>query len=152
MTYLKKEKSVIKFPYLLKELAVDFPNTSFPENLSEKTLNEFGVYSVTEKAVIKNPSKKYVLGTPVLVNGIYEVGYIEQDLTSEELSQKVQRELESIRNIRNSKLRECDYVMLSDSPYKNDLKPWTDYRQALRDITNQADIFNVVWPVKPTEI
>lgn len=27
--------------------------------------------------------------------------------------------------------------------------PWRDYRQALRDITNQADPFAIVWPVAP---
>ena len=28
--------------------------------------------------------------------------------------------------------------------------PWRDYRQALREITNQADPFSIVWPVAPT--
>jgi hypothetical protein len=27
--------------------------------------------------------------------------------------------------------------------------PWRDYRQALREITNQADPFAIVWPVAP---
>ena len=28
-------------------------------------------------------------------------------------------------------------------------QPWLDYRQALRDITNQADPMNIAWPVAP---
>ena len=29
--------------------------------------------------------------------------------------------------------------------------PWRDYRQELRNITNQPDPLNIVWPVPPTE-
>lgn len=28
--------------------------------------------------------------------------------------------------------------------------PWVAYRQALRDVTNQSDPLNIVWPVEPT--
>jgi len=65
------------------------------------------------------------------------------------LNSKNETQLASLRNIRNSYLRECDWVMLSDSPYKNNLKPWEGYRQALRDVTKQADIYNIIWPIKP---
>lgn len=52
-----------------------------------------------------------------------------------------------VRSKRAQILKDSDYTQLSDSP-KNKQK-WATYRQALRDITNQADPSNIVWPVEP---
>ena len=49
-----------------------------------------------------------------------------------------------IRARRNTMLAECDWTQLPDAPV--DAAVWAVYRQALRDITTQADPFNIVWP------
>lgn len=54
---------------------------------------------------------------------------------------------EDIRSQRNTLLAETDWMALSD----NTLTPeWATYRQALRDITEQAGFpENVTWPTQP---
>jgi hypothetical protein len=55
-----------------------------------------------------------------------------------------------IRGLRNSKLSSCDWTMLSDVPLAPSVKTeWETYRQALRDITDQSDPFNITWPTPP---
>lgn len=53
-----------------------------------------------------------------------------------------------IKAKRNTLLAECDWTQLPDVPAVTQLA-WTAYRQGLRDITEQIDPFNVVWPDKP---
>ena len=49
-----------------------------------------------------------------------------------------------IRAERNAKLAQCDWTQLPDAPV--DATIWATYRQELRDITTQADPFNITWP------
>jgi hypothetical protein len=56
-----------------------------------------------------------------------------------------------VRERRNTLLAASDWTALSDvslSPERRE--QWRAYRQALRDITDQADSFNIVWPEPPT--
>jgi hypothetical protein len=52
-----------------------------------------------------------------------------------------------VRAERNKLLAQCDWTQLPDAPA--DAAVWAVYRQALRDITTQADPFNIVWPTAP---
>jgi hypothetical protein len=51
---------------------------------------------------------------------------------------------------RNKLLSECDWTQNRDVSLHNDAE-WAEYRQALRDITDNFDPFveEVVWPEKP---
>jgi hypothetical protein len=50
-------------------------------------------------------------------------------------------------------LNECDWTQLPDSPLTEEKKlEWKVYRQDLRDITNQEDPHNIIWPTKPDGI
>jgi N-acetylglucosamine-6-phosphate deacetylase len=52
-----------------------------------------------------------------------------------------------VRNQRNALLAETDYMALSDVTMSD---AWTAYRQALRDIPEQAGFpASVTWPTKP---
>jgi hypothetical protein len=90
-----------------------------------------------------------------LINGI------RYNLTAEEKAQRDAEELawsngafdramENLRDQRNSKLAETDYLALSDQTLSADMNT---YRQQLRDITNGLttveDVNNVTWPTKP---
>jgi hypothetical protein len=56
---------------------------------------------------------------------------------------------QEIRNKRDFLLKESDWTQLSDVP-KETKEIWADYRQALRDITEQNDFPTAVeFPVKP---
>ena len=61
--------------------------------------------------------------------------------------------LEKVRIKRNGLLAETDYVALSDLQGTLLTTEMTNYRQALRDITNGLDTVekcnNVTWPTKP---
>ena len=59
-----------------------------------------------------------------------------------------QTEWDEVRKKRDALLRDTDFTQLSDSP-KNK-QNWAAYRQALRDITKQADPFNLTWPTPPS--
>ena len=58
--------------------------------------------------------------------------------------------LEEVRIKRNGLIKDTDYLALSDQTLSSDM---TNYRQALRDITNGLDTVekcnNVTWPTKP---
>ena len=52
-----------------------------------------------------------------------------------------------VRSDRNGLLANCDWTQLPDAPV--DAAAWATYRQALRDITDQDNPFNIIWPTKP---
>lgn len=53
-----------------------------------------------------------------------------------------------VRAKRNQLLTASDWTQLPDVLLATK-EAWAVYRQALRDITQQADPFNIVWPVPP---
>ena len=53
-----------------------------------------------------------------------------------------------VRATRSRLLASSDWTQLPDVPLSTK-EAWAAYRQALRDITNQTDPFNIVWPVAP---
>lgn len=56
-----------------------------------------------------------------------------------------------VRLQRNSLIQASDWTTLPDVPLTSEQKAqWAAYRQALRDVTKQADPLNIVWPSAPT--
>lgn len=53
-----------------------------------------------------------------------------------------------VRRERDKLLSASDWTQLPDVPLATKEK-WAVYRQALRDITQQSDPFNIVWPEPP---
>ena len=64
-------------------------------------------------------------------------------LTAYQTAEKWKR----IRNDRNRRLAETDYLSLKDNELSADMKT---YRQALRDVPKQTDPDNITWPSKPS--
>jgi hypothetical protein len=63
-------------------------------------------------------------------------------------AQKDAEQADAVRRQRNELLAASDWTQLPDSPVPS--ATWTEYRQALRDITAQAGFpWNVTWPAKP---
>lgn len=55
----------------------------------------------------------------------------------------------AIRALRTKLLSDCDYTQLPDAPLPHAL--WATYRQALRDIPEQAGFpADIIWPTPPT--
>ena len=71
-----------------------------------------------------------------------------EDSSSETLTDA--QKLQSLRDLRNAKLQETDYLALSDNTLSSDMKT---YRQNLRDITktySSLDAEGFSWPTKPS--
>jgi hypothetical protein len=58
--------------------------------------------------------------------------------------------IDDIRFTRNQLIAASDWTQLPDNGLSDARRAeWAAYRQALRDITNNVDINNVVWPQQP---
>ena len=104
------------------------------------------------------------VGLPVYAN-YWMIGYTATDMFSDttdengNVTTKAQHEAayqatldvaaaQAARDKRNTLLAESDWTQVDDAPV--DKAAWAVYRQALRDITSQAEFpHNVVWPTKP---
>ncbi|MBM3365369.1 MAG: hypothetical protein FJY48_06620 [Betaproteobacteria bacterium] len=71
--------------------------------------------------------------------------------TAEEKAEINTQKAAAVRRERNTKLSECDWTQLDDTPLENVAKArWANYRQALRDVPAQSGFpFNVIWPDQP---
>ena len=127
-----------------------FPNTSFPvsgpdaeflEANSCMTVTVWKPYDqLTEKLVSVAP---YIEG-----NTVYTIAI--EPLTPEEIASNTESQWAKIRSQRDTLLAACDWTQLPDVPLDTEQKQaWVVYRQALRDVTSQADPYNIEWPVAP---
>jgi len=61
---------------------------------------------------------------------------------------QLNQEAEEARTQRDALLAESDWTQVSDAPVNH--QAWADYRQALRDLPQQAGFpTEITWPVKP---
>jgi hypothetical protein len=92
----------------------------------------------------------------------YETAWVKGDdlvyretiiISTVDLEAKEKEMASSIRNQRNVLLSECDWTQLYDVDLSDeDKNKWKEYRQSLRDITEQDDFpFNIEWPSAPTK-
>lgn len=57
----------------------------------------------------------------------------------------------SVRRKRDALLAASDWTQVLDAPLSAEAKEaWAEYRQALRDVTKQADPSHIVWPKSPS--
>jgi hypothetical protein len=129
------------------------PSTSFPQQISEATLNDFGadvvfegpqasggtVYQYSQAAGVEQLDgkwyTKYILG-PVFTDGEQEAAY---------RASKDADQAKSVRTSRDDKLKECDWTQITDATA--DKATWAIYRQALRDVPDQAGFpWTITWP------
>lgn len=151
MLYLKiNSNQTIQYPYSISQLYLDNPNTSFSEQIEESTLSSYNIYKVITISKGNDHTKNYTETLPELIDGKYYQKWVTSDATQEEIQQRINNKWNEVRMIRNQYLSECDWTQLEDAPFNTSKKnEWKTYRQALRDITNQQDPFNIIWPTKP---
>ncbi len=151
--YAKLNNEVIeKYPYTIGDLRKDNPNVSFPAHISKEILEHFNVVPVVmtgcpEIDYTKNVSE--VSPEFIQERNRWEQTWATSEATSSEIEQRLAEQWSKIREQRNSKLSSSDWTQVADAPV-NALQ-WAIYRQALRDVTLQADPFNISWPVSPME-
>mgnify|MGYP001159321796 CR=1 FL=1 len=143
--------SVDTYPYNVGQLRRDNPNTSFPKKVPDSILSEYSVYPVTfapKPDIDKSTQNIEQESQPSLVGGIWTVGWIVSSKTAEELQAVEDSIAASVRAERDGLLTESDWTQVADAPV--DATAWATYRQALRDITDQAGFPNDInWPTQP---
>lgn len=83
------------------------------------------------------------------LDGKWYTKYSVADLDAEGIAAKDAEQAKSVREQRNQKLKDTDWTQLDDSPGQNKLA-WATYRQALRDVPDQASFpWEVQWPTQP---
>lgn len=125
-----------------------FPNTSFPASGPDaEFLEANNCMTVTVWKPYDQLTEKLASVTPYIEgNTVYTIAV--EPLTASEIEANTESQWAKIRSQRDSLLSSCDWTQLPDVTIPNKTE-WALYRQALRDITNQQDPYNIVWPVEP---
>jgi hypothetical protein len=128
----------------------DADNYCHVRGLTPEQVVHFGVH---KKQIVTPPyhdpaTQSLEEGPALLVNGVWTQNYIVTDLSADESAAKVGAQWNVIRAERNKLLVESDWTQLPDAPV--DTAAWATYRQALRDVTTQANPFAIVWPESPS--
>lgn len=124
--------------YTLADLRADHPNTSFPNPLTSEVLVEFDLHVlVTAPEPEFDPLiSKPVLGEIALIDGNWTQTWVLEPLSAED-----------IRAARDELLQGTDWWCVTD---RQTSQAEIDYRQALRDVPQQAGFPNDVnWPEMP---
>jgi hypothetical protein len=84
--YIKLNNEIAeKYPYTIGELRKDNSQTSFPSNIPDSLLAEYGVFKVEHTARLEVGFDKNVTeGTPELVDGVWKQTWVVTDATPEE--------------------------------------------------------------------
>ena len=81
-------------------------------------------------------------------DGHWYTNWVAIDMDADAKAAADARQSEAVRQDRNARLAASDWTQLADAPV-DDLA-WATYRQALRDVPNQAGFpWSVVWPNTP---
>lgn len=91
--YLKAVNNIIvQYPYYLSELPVEYPNTSFPVNMTPEFLVAYNIYPVqtTPQPPYNALTQKVEEGTPELIDGVWVQQWVVVELTPEEQAEALQ--------------------------------------------------------------
>lgn len=145
MTYARIENgTVAEYPVYEGDIRLRYPNTSFPTPFQPPEGYE-AVADVVPPQI--DHTRNLTEGAPQRVDGVLTRVWLVTDATDAQVEVRTSSQWASVRAQRNAKLAACDWTQLPDAPV--DAAVWATYRQALRDITLQADPFNIVWPTAP---
>ena len=143
--------SVDTYPYSVGQLRRDNPKTSFPKKIPSDMLSSYGVESVVVADIPSYTERTQTVSQdaqPALVEGAWTLGWTVTEKTSEEVQEYDDNEASSVRSQRDGLLAQSDWTQVADAPV--DATAWATYRQALRDITDQASFpYDINWPTQP---
>ena len=136
--------------------------TRIPDHPSELTIPETGTMDVEPELYLPyEPNPQYEAEPEIdpwtqdLIPGEITsptqqtIPWVVYDLTPEEVQARLDQAAEAVRNDRNWYLLQSDHIFCSDVEVQ-DKEAWRLYRQALRDVPQQADFpKTVAWPEKP---
>ena len=134
------------YPMTLTDLRRMRPEVSFPTDMTDADAAPFGFHPVLETP---QPAGKFqtLERSALRVDGVWVEKWAATPWTQAQINAATEQQWSVIRAERNLRLAACDWTQLPDAPV--DADAWVSYRQALRDITEQSDPFNIVWPETP---
>jgi len=149
--YVKINNGAVEhYPYSVERLRSDNPNVSFPKELSDELLSEWGVFPVGYQSQLEyNRLTQRVDHAlePELVEGKWVLRKEIVDLTLEQKEAIDDSAAISVRKQRDALLKETDRYGLTDVTMPTEIAV---YRQTLRDITDQDGFpHTITWPTKP---
>jgi hypothetical protein len=151
MYALVENGSVVRYPYTVTDLRLANRQTSFPKQVSDEALLDFGLHKVEmSEAPVVSDSQILQEGTPVFdqAKQCWVQVFTVRDMTLNEVQQRNEIQADQIREERNMLLAKSDWTQLADSAA--DKVAWASYRQALRDIPSQAGFpLEINWPDQP---
>ena len=129
----------------------DANNYCYARRLTDEQVERFGVH---KKQIVTPPyhdpaTQSLEEGPALLIDGVWTQNYIVSDLSADESAEKVKNQWFVIRAERNKLLVDSDWTQLPDAPVA--AAAWATYRQALRDVTTQANPFAIIWPQGPSQ-
>ena len=124
-----------------------FPNTAFPSTgPSDSFLTENNAKRVTVSLPFDRQTEKLAPTAPYIEgDNVFTVRV--EALSADETAGQVSSQWGRVRRDRDTRIAATDWRVLPDVP--GDQTGWREYRQALRDITEQSDPYNIVWPRDP---
>jgi hypothetical protein len=143
------EENVLDIYSFNKLVETFYPGFVMPDNYRGDTA--LGIYPLTTPTppVISSPFKK-LAQLPVKQGNAYVLTYSEIDMTTEEIENIIIKEWVNVKLNRDRLLIATDWVVTKNvetgTPVPTE---WVTYRQALRDVTDQTDPFNITWPIPP---
>lgn len=152
MYALVKDGQIVQYPYSITDLIRSRPDVCWPRGeITEEVAAEFGCVKVEDtpqpnaapdaEAVVEDP--------PEVVAGKLTRKFRKRGLSPEEAADRRQEKAKDVRARRDQLLTASDWSQLWDTPAQV-RAAWATYRQALRDVPQQAGFpFNVTWPAKP---
>lgn len=143
-----------KYPYTVDMFRYENKNVSLPRILNNRFLEQRNIHPVYEDEIpnYNNIVQQLVKNSePVYKNGRWVTEWSVETKSQETIdAEKLILETE-IRDTRDKKLEQTDWVAVKAFEEGISIsQEWKDYRQALRDITAQADFpYTVSWPAEP---
>ena len=143
--------------HTLFDIQQKFSNVSFPNQWTSDTYDFANVDSVVSvpAPVVDTRNRPEYVGVQ-FVGGVWQDVWAEVPKYDDPFEQEMWVECclaekwGEIKAERNNLLSASDYTQLPDSPISPTSKAaFITYRQQLRDITNQPDPYNIIWPELP---
>ena len=125
-----------------------FPNTCFPKTgPNDEWKAENVVVDIVYTRSFDEATQHLETADAYLEDGVvYAVRVVTN--SDEYNTQRATDQWNEVRSLRDMYLQQSDWTQLPDVS-NVDKTAWATYRQQLRDITNQADPFNITWPSTP---
>lgn len=158
MLYAKIENDeIVEFPVNETAIRKALSNTSLPQEITEESLEGTGYAYIGIWSSFEKPQESYthslVLGVPVKTEHGWERTWALREVPQEKLAPRKQHKLKEVRAKRDVLLARADKVLNRyfrqerlGLPVTIPLEKIDIYMQELADVTDQPDLWNIVWP------